>query len=123
MLRRPPRATRHETLFPSTRLFRPVIEDVPADATDDEPVDASSNGRRPGRLSIERIAMPSMNGDTPALFELPADDEAHVDEDERSEEHTPALQSLMRKSYAVFCMKKQKQIRAHTPQPPHNNQI
>src|SRR3546814_4456405 len=73
MIRRPPRSTRTDTLFPYTTLFR--------SAGDVDPV---------GEPHSEVAA------DTP---------HAHV---RRSEEHTSELQSLMRISYAVFCLKKKK---------------
>jgi len=50
-----------------------VVEDLPADATSDDGGDPSSNGHRAGRVRMERLAMPSLNGDTPVLFELPID--------------------------------------------------
>jgi nucleoid-associated protein YgaU len=61
-----------------------VIEDIPAGSADDEPVDASGNGHRSEPLRIEQVARPSMNGHAPALFELPADDEADPYDDECS---------------------------------------
>src|SRR3546814_4285162 len=76
MIRRPPRSTRTDTLFPYTTLFRSSAKAVP---------------HRPRRSSRQPSAH-RMGGD-----ELP-----------RSEEHTSELQSLMRISYAVFCLKKKK---------------
>src|SRR3546814_6850404 len=77
MIRRPPRSTRTDTLFPYTTLFR---SDVVRAIRDDAPF--SINGR-------EVVAR-------------------HLDSEigQRSEEHTSELQSLMRISYAVFCLKK-----------------
>src|SRR3546814_4468123 len=77
MIRRPPRSTRTDTLFPYTTLFR------------------SGQGRRrpPGRHQEAR--------DVDWKSQLPL----------RSEEHTSELQSLMRISYAVFCLKKKKKTR------------
>src|SRR3546814_6467048 len=81
MIRRPPRSTRTDTLFPYTTLFR-------------------SARQHPRRL---------IAGDR-----KPARDMAQADigdrgvEHLRSEEHTSELQSLMRISYAVFCLKKKK---------------
>lgn len=60
-----------------------IIDDIPTDAEHDEPLDASSNGHRSEPLRVEHIAMPSMNGYAPALFELPPDDETEPDDDER----------------------------------------
>src|SRR3546814_10328296 len=93
MIRRPPRSTRTDTLFPYTTLFRSRqtgstrIERqgrVHAAAGQSAPSEA------PGRLR-----------DEPPL--RPADRPGASD---RSEEHTSELQSLMRISYAVFCLKK-----------------
>src|SRR3546814_9964004 len=51
----------------------------------------------------------------------PADSRAHPPADQKSEEHTSELQSLMRISYAVFCLKKKKKKTQHTKK--HNTQI
>src|SRR3546814_3145558 len=77
MIRRPPRSTRTDTLFPYTTLFRSSMKD-PANA----PTEA-----------VKR----SDSSDSRRLCSTP-----------RSEEHTSELQSLMRISYAVFCLKKKK---------------
>src|SRR3546814_11369267 len=87
MIRRPPRSTRTDTLFPYTTLFR----------SDNA---AHSFQTRP-HLQPRRLAVPDpgqRRRDGPALLRSPP---AH-----RSEEHTSELQSLMRISYAVFCLKK-----------------
>src|SRR3546814_1362388 len=103
MIRRPPRSTRTDTLFPYTTLFRSLLLTVAGD--------------RPAAPEREYIMLSK----------------------ERSEEHTSELQSLMRISYAVFCLKKkiktsiykfhlhQQQITykitnnslQHTQEPPH----
>src|SRR3546814_13480836 len=83
MIRRPPRSTRTDTLFPYTTLFRS------AEADDEE-----------ARPPAEQIGEDRAN-------ELPPDRSA-IDPHIRSEEHTSELQSLMRSSYAVFCLKKKK---------------
>src|SRR3546814_18802548 len=89
MIRRPPRSTRTDTLFPYTTLFRSdvaLLVHIRDGAPEQlrallvEPI-----RRRPGAVQIQ-------------LFD-----------DGRSEEHTSELQSLMRISYAVFCLKKKKQ--------------
>src|SRR3546814_1807937 len=87
MIRRPPRSTRTDTLFPYTTRFR--------------------SGRRPGRgaRGAERLVLRQR----PATHDGPqvARDHAHdLPPGRRSEEHTSELQSLMRISYAVFCLKK-----------------
>src|SRR3546814_4804261 len=90
MIRRPPRSTRTDTLFPYTTLFRSQCR-----ALSDEVV-------RAFRARIERGT--GNRKDLPALLERKArrDERSRF----RSEEHTSELQSLMRISYAVFCLKK-----------------
>src|SRR3546814_2252024 len=96
MIRRPPRSTRTDTLFPYTTLFRsrPLRRRRAA-------VPPLVPARRPrsGLISNERI---STMTDTNELTITRYIDAAP----ERSEEHTSELQSLMRISYAVFCLKK-----------------
>src|SRR3546814_4433761 len=90
MIRRPPRSTRIDTLFPYTTLFRSglAVTSLPEEGIDVvAAVDVSSSMRsgfnqRETRLATARRV--------------------------RSEEHTSELQSLMRLSYAVFCLKKKK---------------
>src|SRR3546814_2630302 len=103
MIRRPPRSTRTDTLFPYTTLFR-------------------------SRWFLDRIAthiLPFEGDSHVEWFEgnyeaYEADRKRRLGE-ERSEEHTSELQSLMRISYAVFCLKKKKQ---ETTRPPkYNTQI
>src|SRR3546814_3432687 len=122
MIRRPPRSTRTDTLFPYTTLFRSTLRD-------EADVEAFRNAEHPfeflattGRTDEERrilvnhvcrALLPDMLhflfGALTALekrkftlalslFRKPFK--------ERSEEHTSELQSLMRNSYAVFCLKK-----------------
>src|SRR3546814_10602283 len=88
MIRRPPRATRTDTLFPYTTLFRSRRR-APGGAWRQPaqiptPRHSRSGGADPGRKARHRAARL------------------------RSEEHTSELQSLMRISYAVFCLKKKK---------------
>src|SRR3546814_9286088 len=90
MIRRPPRSTRTDTLFPYTTLFR----SVPA-----QPADAD------WRLGADGGGQSSPH--RPGAGHLPVRDRAAVPV-RRSEEHTSELQSLMRISYAVFCLKKKK---------------
>src|SRR3546814_6583585 len=117
MIRRPPRSTRTDTLFPYTTLFRSYADlrpDPSATATDgdggrhDIPLPRclarrgatgrARSRRRPGRAHWRRC-------DGGSRLRC------------RSEEHTSELQSLMRISYAVFCLKKKKHeqtIQQHT---------
>src|SRR3546814_4482373 len=83
MIRRPPRSTRTDTLFPYTTLFRSVAAEQPA---------VRQQRRRADRAVVVGRRVPVV-----------AD---HQHRGARSEEHTSELQSLMRISYAVFCLKK-----------------
>src|SRR3546814_9630196 len=84
MLRPPPRSTRTDTLFPYTTLFRSRhLGDLVRPKMLDDLVERSALGRS---------SPASSQTGRPACF--------------RSEEHTSELQSLMRSSYAVFCLKK-----------------
>src|SRR3546814_5931879 len=93
MIRRPPRSTRTDTLFPYTTLFRSLWVHWScvgaAFAADDHPIDL-----------LQRIGAVIDHG---WIGEKPF----------RSEEHTSELQSLMRISYAVFCLKKKKNKLIH----------
>src|SRR3546814_3155995 len=106
MIRRPPRSTRTDTLFPYTTLFRSADNSdrlIPLASADDYlrqhgDADAGSKARR-------WIHMPATERQL-QLLRLPM--EAGWAMTRRSEEHTSELQSLMRISYAVFCWKKKK---------------
>src|SRR3546814_5455155 len=86
MVRRPPRSTRTDTLFPYTTLFRSPSASTARARSMSSPA-AMPTGRQsaPGPPARQRPGNPP-----------------------RSEEHTSELQSLMRISYAVFCLKKKK---------------
>src|SRR3546814_5057396 len=120
MIRRPPRSPRTDTLFPYTTLFR-------------------ASGSRPGRRVADRRLIRVARGHeikpvrrcvqakrtsvagAKRGFEIvgrpfaashqrkATDHRSHLMVEERSEEHTSELQSLMRISYAVFCLKKKTQ--------------
>src|SRR3546814_6236456 len=83
MIRRPPRSTRTDTLFPYTTLFRSPVSVTCAAAKCPAPAHRIA---RVGASSPTSASSPGL----------------------RSEEHTSELQSLMRISYAVFCLKKKK---------------
>src|SRR3546814_9405612 len=104
MIRRPPRSTRTDTLFPDTTLFRSrrfdVAEHQGRRAVGDER--AVGALQRPGHHRV-------LVGDVAA--ELVAEVLAHLRQ--RSEEHTSELQSLMRNSYAVFCLKNKQPKATH----------
>src|SRR3546814_1686037 len=95
MIRRPPGSTRTDTLFPYTTLFRSQLF-LPPHRRDGARDRDEVGRRRKQHLALERIVPKPV-----VLIERGG---------ERSEEHTSELQSLMRISYAVFCLKKKKTI-------------
>src|SRR3546814_1072893 len=101
MIRRPPRSTRTDTPFPYTTLFRSGR--LSGAALADE---ARAAGPRGG----EQPALARGRGRSRMLRDRPRDGlpSACPRMSRRSEEHTSELQSLMRISYAVFCLKKKK---------------
>src|SRR3546814_3987993 len=97
MIRRPPRSTRTDTLFPYTTLFRSCRPAARGGRTaPDRPPDRDLHAHDRGR--IRRLGRPRARRPVAG----------------RSEEHTSELQSLMRISYAVFCLKKKKIFRVTT---------
>src|SRR3546814_6720212 len=100
MLRLPPISTRTDTLFPFTTLFRSAR--IGVSIADRHPPDAVGHARRAQVVIFGLDDGVGRRGDDSELHP-PAD---HVDQSFRSEEHTSELQSLMRISYAVFCLKK-----------------
>src|SRR3546814_9398435 len=104
MIRRPPRSTRTDTLFPYTTLFRSIVAKIlprrhcAVEVAGINPVPGQHIGREAamrfrdfGRARRRRLTLAGKTvGD-------------------RSEEHTSELQSLMRISYAVFCLKNKNQ--------------
>src|SRR3546814_4580905 len=99
MIRRPPRSTRTDTLFPYTTLFR------------------SSSALIFHLLGMDRESRSQVTTEELHLIVAEASRSGVIEESERaiisgvgqrSEEHTSELQSLMRISYAVFCLKKKK---------------
>src|SRR3546814_10456684 len=105
MIRRPPRSTRTDTLFPYTTLFRSRFN-VSASAADLErgfrqSIFGNLAKRHSGLVMDAKFRTRWKHGELA---------------DMRSEEHTSELQSLMRISYAVFCLKKKKK-----PKKQHND--
>src|SRR3546814_6053689 len=94
MFRRPPRSTRTDTLFPYTTLFRSARFARLSSGK------LRTNGhKRFGSAQLTKLRINRFGFGSPGL-------------EARSEEHTSELQSLMRISYAVFCLKKKK--KTHT---------
>src|SRR3546814_6510031 len=96
MIRRPPRSTRTDTLFPYTTLFRSVLTFLALARRLQAAREEQERLQRLSETQEEFISIVSHELRTPV----------------RSEEHTSELQSLMRISYAVFCLKKKR----HTSQ-------
>src|SRR3546814_5571630 len=108
MIRRPPRSTRTDTLFPYTTLFRSRLATACAEELTEggkfiQPADKILNAAAPFAASQTLLNQ---------LLD-------------RSEEHTSELQSLMRISYAVFCLKKKILIKRHIIQQlkPHPTEL
>src|SRR3546814_9406987 len=109
MIRRPPRSTRTDTLFPYTTLFRSGAEAAGRDACrlrrGEHGAGIGGGEEITGLVLAKEVAERAGR-----LIEGEAD--------VRSEEHTSELQSLMRISYAVFCLKKKKTTN-HNRRRPH----
>src|SRR3546814_7615741 len=137
MIRLPPRATRTDTLFPYTTLFRSEIELVVGDVQNKPDIAVAIGGRWYDNENVDTIIGAAASSSSLAASRVSADkkklflavDPASSDitgklcnaytihwvydtialangTGSRSEEHTSELQSLMRNSYAVFCLKK-----------------
>src|SRR3546814_3589584 len=103
MIRRPPRSTRTDTLFPYTTLFR-----------SHSPSTVGSSPEPPQAFGGSIMSSSATATLPPRCLRTP--------EAARSEEHTSELQSLMRISYAVFCLKKKKNKIAHSLHHHHTHQ-
>src|SRR3546814_2453003 len=115
MIRRPPRSTRTDTLFPYTPLFR-------SRSRYRLPPMAGKGSWRALRQDHRNFAFRPKGPTGWVLAPRVAPGGArHGRMIERSEEHTSELQSLMRISYAVFCLKKKKNTRISTYSHVHNN--
>src|SRR3546814_5395794 len=108
MIRRPPRSTRTDTLLPYTTLFR----------SQSTPGPQATNANHPSALHAHQPILhtptPTATGGQsnrrkdPTVYRKPRVATHRERNHGRSEEHTSELQSLMRISYAVFCLKKKK---------------
>src|SRR3546814_6720772 len=103
MIRRPPRSTRTDTLFPYSTLFRSAAAAFRAAP----PGRRRGDGDRRGDAAQPGAGAHPVGG---ARRLAPRHHRPHGDGVRRSEEHTSELQSLMRISYAVFCLKKKQDI-------------
>src|SRR3546814_1212141 len=118
MILRPPRSTRTDTLLPYTTLFRAGLSGAACQCA---PV-AGDPGRQSRNRGLPRagraglVARPGTGARRPrADRRVGPVDRAIL---QRSEEHTSELQSLMRISYAVFCLKKKKPQQTNTKPKP-----
>src|SRR3546814_9811558 len=111
MLRRPPRTTRTDTLFPYTTLFRSKDADTVRFQLDPGNLPPLTEAQKAELDALQ--AMPDSGIDY-----RPSRPEAAIlvilENTSRSEEHTSELQSLMRISYAVFCLKKTQHTLSNT---------
>src|SRR3546814_4380353 len=111
MRRRPPRSTRTDTLFPYTTLFRSRVQHLEEHDAVDLHHRVVLGDHVPAR-HLEHL-----------LHHVDLAPDAVHDRDQemqRSEEHTSELQSLMRNSYAVFCLKKQNKTHNTNKQRTHS---
>src|SRR3546814_4517588 len=111
MIRRPPRSTRTDPLFPYTTLFRSVEGSVVGGSYGGGESNGPSpfGGPAPTDVCIGEPYLPSTKM-SPATLGINFNISSSCSMIRRSEEHTSELQSLMRISYAVFCLKKKKNI-------------
>src|SRR3546814_5788191 len=116
MLRRPPRSTRTDTLFPYTTLFRSHVGGFSRNHWPRpwlRRAKSKISGER--REAGEDCEVPVRERQGPVSLQQSSKAASGCSAKQRSEEHTSELQSLMRISYAVFCLKKtKKQKRALT---------
>src|SRR3546814_3439290 len=138
MIRLPPRSTRTDTLFPYTTLFRSPGRNAHRSEAGRGRLALSALGRR-RRVLLEAGAWPLQHGMEREAGDAGQHSRRRDGDDHerarragradrraarepqdpgqlRSEEHTSELQSLMRNSYAVFCLKKKNTIRSHKKQ-------
>src|SRR3546814_7411016 len=114
MIRRPPRSTRTDTLFPYTTLVRSILIServVEEDRFTTIHIEEMTCVARETKLGSEEITADIPNVNEAALRKLDESGIVYIGAEVkagRSEEHTSELQSLMRISYAVFCLKKKK---------------
>src|SRR3546814_8673585 len=116
MIRRPPRSTRTDTLLPYTTLFRSEgIRILHVDGLGGAPARAGTADEAGGGFadSVVNSAL-RYRAQAPLVDSLLKEIGLRSGDSARSEEHTSELQSLMRISYAVFCLKKKTNSYLHT---------
>src|SRR3546814_8464332 len=120
MIRQPPMSTRTDTLFPYTPRFRS------RDPGDRAPGIAAARAGEEGKAGLVQAQRHAGAEADPQRVELPwlAGETDQADQHPRSEENTSELQSLMRNSYAVSCLKQKKHTtKNHHQLSEHNNQL
>src|SRR3546814_2979036 len=113
MIRRPPRSTRTDTLFPYTTLFRSrlLAQFLKVRLFRFRYDDRSTEQRVAQAVTLTRPCYPII--DDVGIYGAIFPNLTNLYPTIRSEEHTSELQSLMRISYAVFCLKKKTQTNKH----------
>src|SRR3546814_1577783 len=113
MIRRPPRSTRTDTLFPYTTRFRSLLDPHAALHRLVHRPAVEAVAALAGMLGLVHrdVAVLHQRGGAGGIVGEQGDADRGAEEHLRSEEHTSELQSLMRISYAVFCLKKNKQTK------------
>src|SRR3546814_1017316 len=121
MIRRPPRSPRTDTLFPYTTLFRSTRRRAFTIYSAAAAAAAAAIALAVTQFTPEVdqvVPAPDLRALTDAGYVTIENDAVSY---ERSEEHTSELQSLMRISYAVFCLKKNKITQKYTRQHAHQD--
>src|SRR3546814_8168253 len=127
MIRRPPRSTRTDTLFPDTTLFRSAVAFADMGGKLNAPLKASGKQGDytvyPVTDTVGEYVLTDFIRSKPVYFDLGNTLEPAYyvelsagERGGRSEEHTSKLQSLMRISYAVFCLKKKNKTKSQKEQ-------
>src|SRR3546814_2775013 len=117
MIRPPPRSTRTDTLFPYTTLFRSRQEITVCGRSAERSKAGdilTATRTSPGHCAAALQACASTHSLIGPIIEILSAMGMNSPGDIRSEEHTSELQSLMRISYAVFCLKQKTKHRTHT---------
>src|SRR3546814_3400912 len=111
MIRRPPSSTCTDPLFPSPPLFRSIepalVRDAALHATEEDFQALEASIERLAKIGNDAIAFANENREFHSIIAR-ASANPVLETFWRSEEHTSELQSLMRISYAVFCLKKKR---------------
>src|SRR3546814_9255501 len=114
MIRRPPRSTRTDTLFPDTTLFRSTFCGFDRVG---RPIDVKIGDHAEAHHMLDGLVGRPILAKTNAVMSHDINNPRLL----RSDEHTSELQSLMRTSYAVFYLKKKTKIKTNTTHNTHTN--